>query len=106
MKWTYDRKSDVMYITFGEALPCRTVECEGVCIRQHGSTLNGITIVNYSRKTHDSGTGEHISQQPHAACPEGETGRSCLRCFYWRAGACTQKERACIGGCEFRPASA
>ena len=67
MKWTYDRKSDVMYIAFGEALPCRTVECEGVCIRQHGSTLNGITIVNYSRKTHDSGAGEHISQQRHAA---------------------------------------
>ena len=32
----------------------RTVECEGVCIRRHGSTLNGITIVDYSHKTHDN----------------------------------------------------
>ena len=77
-----------MYIAFGEALPCRTVECEGVCIRQHGSTLNGITIVNYSRKTHDSGTGEHISQQPHAASPEGETKRDCTNCQTGIDGEC------------------
>ena len=54
----------------------------------------------------DSGTGEHISQQPHAACPEGETGRSCETCNYWHDGMCWSESCTDFSEWEQRPASA
>lgn len=54
MKWTYDKDADVMYITFGKPLPCGSREHEqGVVLRYRGKKLNGVTIVDYSRRTTD-----------------------------------------------------
>ena len=52
------------------------------------------------------GAGEHISQQPHAACPEGETGRSCETCNYWKSGMCWGESCTDFSEWEERPASA
>ena len=68
IKYDYDKEADVMYITFGEPLPCGTIEFEdedpelpsGICLRFDPMTkkLNGITIVNYSLGTTDSKVGK------------------------------------------------
>ena len=52
----YDKDADVMYITFGEPKPCRTEEPEsGLCIRYElNGSLNGITIIDYSKRTNRS----------------------------------------------------
>lgn len=42
-------------------------------------SVRGIKLVEEKVNNH---------QQPHAACPEGETGRSCETCNYWRDGMC------------------
>jgi uncharacterized protein YuzE len=52
LTWDYDSEADVMYITFGKPLPCRTLEPEpGICLRYHGKYLNGLTVIDYSRRT-------------------------------------------------------
>jgi uncharacterized protein YuzE len=52
-KFDYDKKSDVLYITFGKAKPCKSIEHEsGIVIRYTISgDLNGITIVDYMKRT-------------------------------------------------------
>jgi len=51
-KFDYDEESDVMYITFGKAKPCRSIEIEsGFVIRYTlNGELNGITLVDYSKR--------------------------------------------------------
>ena len=53
----------------------------------------------------DKGVG-NSTQQPHAACPEGETGRSCETCNYWKDGMCWGESCTDFSEWEQRPASA
>ena len=46
------------------------------------------------------------AQQPYAACPEGETGRSCETCDYWLDGMCWSESCTDFSEWEQRPASA
>ena len=55
MKSTYDEKSDVMHITFGEVKPSTEICVEGKIIKYYSKLLlNGITILDYSKTTTDS----------------------------------------------------
>ena len=50
-RFNYYRKGDVMYISFGEPLPCIRTEVEDILIgRTPDGKLNGITIVDYKKK--------------------------------------------------------
>ena len=54
IRFTYDAEADVMYITFGKPKPCLTDEIDsGVCLRYSRKKLNGITIIDYSKRTTD-----------------------------------------------------
>jgi len=46
------------------------------------------------------------TQQPHAACPEGKTGRSCETCNYWHDGMCWGESCTDFSEWDPRPASA
>jgi len=59
MDYSYDEKSDVMYISFGKPVirkevEHKNIEYEGMVIRTGGKIINGITIVDYSKKTKDT----------------------------------------------------
>lgn len=49
-KFSYDKVSDVMYISFGKPLKCTTNEMEDGLLHRYtqNGKLNGITIIDYS----------------------------------------------------------
>ena len=51
----YDKDADVMYITFGDAEPCKSHEmAAGVIFRYTlKEELNGITIIDYKKRTEE-----------------------------------------------------
>jgi len=51
VSFSYDKESDVMYISFGNPRACRSTEVEAIMrIDPQTKQLNGITIINYKRK--------------------------------------------------------
>lgn len=55
-KFDYDEYADVMYISFGEPKSCKTIEPDdipNIILRYtpDSDELNGITIINYNKKT-------------------------------------------------------
>jgi len=47
-----------------------------------------VRLLREDKTAKESGAGEHISQQPHAASPEGETKRDCTNCQTGIDGEC------------------
>lgn len=49
----YDKKSDVLYISFGNPKPCMSIEVgDGIVVRKTPTgELNGITIIDYKKRT-------------------------------------------------------
>ncbi len=52
--FNYDEEADVMYISFGEPLPCESKEMGNGILHRYTleNELNGITIINYSKRIH------------------------------------------------------
>jgi len=49
--FNYDENADVMYISFGNPLPCIREEVEDILVgRTPDGKLNGITIIGYKEK--------------------------------------------------------
>ena len=49
-QFTYDKEADVMYISFGKPMPSSSEDYKEIVIRRNADKLNGITIINYSKK--------------------------------------------------------
>ena len=50
--FSYDEDADIMYISFGKPLKCKTNEMEDGLLHRYTleEKLNGITIINYSSR--------------------------------------------------------